>query len=90
MVSKQSKLLLMLIVAAFIIGFFLYRDIMAIQKYIPHMIIISIIYGFAIYYYEHYTKMESVENSVILGIAHCIGFLSFLFISRRRYENIKI
>jgi hypothetical protein len=54
------------------------------------MIIISIIYGFAIYYYEHYTKMESVENSVILGIAHCVGFLSFLFISRRRYENIKI
>jgi hypothetical protein len=87
MLTKQSKLLLFLIIAILIVGFFLYRDISVIQKYIPHMIIISIIYGIGIYLYSRYEKLESVENAVIVGAIHAIGMLTFLFMLRASYER---
>ena len=87
MLSKQSKLLLFLMIAVLIVGFFLYRDILVIQKYIPHMIIISIIYGIGIYLYSRYEKLESVENAIILGMGHGLGTLTFLFMLRASYER---
>ena len=87
MLSKQSKLLLFLMIAVLIVGFFLYHDILVIQKYIPHMIIISIIYGIGIYLYSRYEKLETVENSIILGMGHGLGTLTFLFMLRAGYER---
>jgi len=73
------KLLILLIIALLVIGFFLYRDITMVQHYIPHIIIISVVYGIGIFLYSHYEKYESIENSIILGILHGLGILPFLF-----------
>jgi len=87
MLSNQMKLLILLIIAFLVVGFFLYRDVSIIQHYLPHIIIISIVYGIGIYLYSRYEKYESVENSIMLGIFHGLGTLAFLCMLRAGYER---
>jgi len=87
MLSNQMKLLILLIIALLVVGFFLYRDITMVQHYIPHIITISIVYGIGIFLYSRYEKYESVENSIMLGMLHGLGTLTFLFMLRASYER---
>lgn len=82
MLSKETKLVLVLIVAGLIIGFITYRELSVIQTYIPHMILFSVIYGLIIFYYYRYEKYETVENSMVYGVMHSIGSFGFLVSTR--------